>query len=267
MISPKLLVAISLSAATLGVSACGASNSTNSTPSVRATSGQPTAASTHTTATVAIVPTFNLNGLLAGTAKPTFTAGAAGKVDVVYTAALVRSDNGSALLPIVIRNNTKQAISHIDVTAEARNASGVLAATGKSQETDPAQLAPGEAGLSFIYFETSSAVPAGATYSFSFETIPADTSSYNTSTVKVTEANQSGGSVVGTGTNTTGKAIQGPYSVEVYCFSTAGALTNTTGAFTDQSDNVPAGGNVSFTVPLYGTACPTFLVGITGYFA
>ncbi|PZR80388.1 MAG: hypothetical protein DLM65_08095 [Candidatus Aeolococcus gillhamiae] len=155
------------------------------------------------------------------------------------------------------------------MTATARDATGTLRATGQSQETDPSQLAPGEAALSFIYFQigTAAQIPDTAVYAFTSETVPADTSSYNTATAKVTEAKLLGGSIVGTATNATRAALQGPYNVNVYCFDATGAIVNTSGGFADQNNGVAPGGNLTFTVSLYGAACPTFLVGVTGFFA
>jgi len=253
-------------AAVLSAGACGGTSSHGTAQNAPGTTAsRPT---TPSTSPSAVVPTFNSAHLLAGTAKPTFSAGAAGKIDTVYVGKILRDPSGSAELPIVLRNNTQHAISHIDATATARNSAGALIATGQSQETDPAQLAPGEAALSFIYFQIGTApVPDTATFGFTFETIAADTSSYNTATAKVTEANLSGGSIVGTATNATRASMQGPYSVNVYCFDAAGAIVDTSGGFADQNANVAPGGNLTFTVSLYGRACPNFLVGVTGFFA
>lgn len=211
--------------------------------------------------------TFNSDHLLFGTAQPTFSAGAPGKLRVVYVGPLSHNPSGDSTLPIAVRNNTSKAVSHIDLTASVRN-KGKLVATGKSQEVQPAQLKPGEVGLSYIYFELNTTQPpAGASYSFSSETMPADTSSYNTSTLRVTEANRSGGSVVGTATNNTGKAVEGPYKVDVFCFTGVGKLRAVVGTFTDQDGKVGPSGEVTFTADLYGASCPKFVVGVTGFFA
>ena len=214
-----------------------------------------------------VVPTFNREGLLAGSATPTFPEGTPGTMNVIYVGKVHRSPTGDGQLPIVIRNNTTASVAHVDVTATARDAAGRLVATGQSQATNPAQLVPGEAALSSIYFQNAKDIPKDATHDFSFETIPADTSPYNTASVKVTEVNRSGDTIVGTAENTTGAQVTGPYAVKVYCFDKKGDIVSTEGSFADQDRDVAPDGEVTFTVPLYGDPCPTFLVGVTGFFA
>jgi hypothetical protein len=208
----------------------------------------------------------NSSHLLAGTAHPTFGVGKPGKLDVVYVGPIDRSESGDTLIPIALRNNTSKAVSHVDVSA-ALSVGGKIAATGTSQEVQPAQLAPGEVGLSYIYFQIGTSVPAHPTYAFTFETMPADSSSYNTASAKVTQANRSGGQIVGAAINTTGKTLQGPYKVDVFCFDGANKLVDVGGAFTDQNGNIAPSGNLTFTADLYGTTCPRYLVGVTGYYA
>jgi hypothetical protein len=224
-----------------------------------------TAPSTHPapSSPAAVTLSFNRSNLLKGNAKPTFPAGAPGQVAVVSQGPLVVSPAGMALLPIAIRNNTKSAVAHIDMSASA-SLSGAVIATGRSQGTEPAQLAPGEAGLAFIYFEKSFKA-TGVTYDFKSETQPANKSSFNTASVQVTQANLVNGSVVGTAKNITGATLQGPYAVQVYCF-TGNQITNEQGSFADQDAELPAGGTLTYTANLYDTKCPSYLVGISGYF-
>ena len=155
-----------------------------------------------------VVPlAFNTGHLLLGTAHPKFSAGAPGKLSVVYVGPLSRNPSGDSTLPIAVRNNTGKAVSHIDLTASVRQA-GKLVATGKSQEVQPAQLGPGEVGLSYIYLSLNTGYTAARRRDLFLspsESIAAHTSSHNTSTLKVTEANRSGGSIVGTASNATGK--------------------------------------------------------------
>jgi hypothetical protein len=206
--------------------------------------------------------------LLAGDAKPEFPAGSRGRLDVVSVGPLSTSVIGDSMLPVALRNNTGAAVAHIDLSAVARDRTGNLVATGTSLDVDPAQLAPGELGLSSIYFQIGTTPPPkDSTYSFSVETDPADTSSYNTSTVKVTEANRSGSTIVGTGINTTGQSLTGPYGVSVYCFDAANHLMSAAGSYADQDNDLSPGASVSFTADLDGQACPRYLVGITGYYA
>lgn len=207
---------------------------------------------------------FNVGGLLAGNASPTVDAGEPGKVSVVAEGPLVKPGIGASLL-FAFRNNTSAAISHVDFSATAR-LDGKLVASGASQGTIPAQVQPGEIGLGYIYFDDSTSMPdTGLKYEFTAETLPADTSSYNTAPLKVSEANNNGSSIVGTAVNKTGKGLTGPYSVQVYCFE-GNDITAQIGGFADQSDDITDNAQVSFTVDLYDTKCDTFALGVSGYF-
>ena len=205
---------------------------------------------------------FNASGYLGGTAQPNLDAGEAGEVSVVQIGPL---DAASGTLIFAFRNNTSESISHVDWTGTARSG-GSIVATGSSQGTTPAQLQPGEAGLSYIFFDNAEAIPADAEYEFQVSTSAADTSSYNTAPLTVTEANASGDSIVGSATNETGAEATGPYSVEVYCFE-GDALLSSMITFAEQSGEVADGGIVTFSANLFGDSCPTFAVGVSGYFS
>jgi hypothetical protein len=267
----KRLIAVSaIAAITAGaLAACSSSKSGTIKPAAPPASGTVSsgvASSTHATPSPRVVSvplSFNPDNLLKGNAKPTFPEGVSGQVAVVSEGPLIVSQAGSAMLPIAIRNNTQSAVSHVDMSASASLAGSVVA-TGRSQGTAPAQLAPGEAGLAFIYFEKKFKA-TGATYQFQSETMQADKSSFNTASVQVTQANLVNGSVVGTAKNTTEAMLQGPYAVQVYCF-TGNVITNEVGSFADQDANLPAGGTLTYTANLYDAKCPSYLVGISGYY-
>jgi hypothetical protein len=210
---------------------------------------------------------FNVSGLLNGDAKPDLPAGEGNKVAVIAQAPLEKdSAMGSAILTFAFRNNTDKAISHVDWTATAR-AGGKLVATGSSQGTQPAQIAPGEVGMAFIYFDAGSDIPDnGVTYEFSPETSEANTESYNTAPLAVGEANRNGKKIVGSATNKTGKPLTGPYGVEVYCFD-GNSITGQRGDFAEEDGDVAPGGTVHFTLDLYDTPCKTFALGVSGFFA
>ncbi|WP_454140844.1 hypothetical protein [Microbacterium lacticum] len=245
-------------AATLLLTACGSS----SEPAV----DEPdtvTSAPAEEPAAAEVEPLpFNASGYLGGTAQPNLDTGEAGEVSVVQIGPL---DTASGTLIFAFRNNTSESISHVDWTATARSG-GSIVATGSSQGTTPAQLQPGEAGLSYIFFDNAEAIPADAEYEFQVSTSAADTSPYNTAPLTVTEANVSGDSIVGSATNETGAETTGPYSVEVYCFE-GDALLSSMITFAEQTDEVADGGAVTFSASLFGDPCPTFVVGVSGYFS
>jgi hypothetical protein len=227
------------------------------------------AAATTSTAepTVEVAPAalpINASGLLSGSATPSFPAGNAGEVSVVQVGPLSPPLVG-ATLPIAFRNNTSKGISHVDWSATAR-VGGAIASTGSSQGTIPAQVAPGEVGLAFIYFENGEAIGEGADYDFDVETSPMDTGSYNTAPLAVTEANLVGDAISGSATNATGAQTVGPYSVHVYCFD-GDELASQVGSYAEQDGEVEDGGTVSFTVSLYEKECSSYIVGVGGYFS
>ncbi|HEV7851763.1 MAG TPA: hypothetical protein VGP27_10430 [Mycobacterium sp.] len=209
---------------------------------------------------------FNAGGLLAGTAAPNFSGGEQGKVSVVQVGALDEHMSGSAKLPFAFRNNTSEGVSHVDWSGTARSG-GAIVATGSSQGTVPTQVKPGEVGLAFIYFDgTAKLPPADAEYEFTVTTSPADQDGYNTAPLKVTEANSSGDAIVGAAVNQTGESVEGPFSVDAYCFDGDKVLSEH-GDFAEQDGPISADGQVTFSASLYGANCPTFVVGAGGYFS
>jgi hypothetical protein len=265
----KILRPILLSAAALTLAACGGSSAPVTTSSAPVTEGStsgsaPTAeqsASGGETGQVTSLP-FNASGLLGGNAQPKFPDGEPGKVSVVQIGSL---EKDSGVLPFAFRNNTSEAISHVDWTGTATSG-GKIVATGSSQGGIPAQVQAGEVGLAFIYFDNAESIPKDAKYEFTVETTPADTSSYNTAPIKVTQADLAGGSIVGGATNETGAEVVGPYDVQVYCFK-GDKIQAQHGTFAEQDGNVAPGGKVTFSLDLYGDKCPTFTVGVGGYFS
>lgn len=205
---------------------------------------------------------INSSGLLFGNATPNFPDGEPNKVSVVHVGTLL-TDRGT--LPFAFRNNTSEAISHVDWSATARSG-GSIVGSGNSHASVPDQVQPGEVGLAYIYFDNAEAIAADAEYEFSAETSPADTSSYNTAPIKVTEANLVGEAIVGGGVNETGALTEGPYSVDIFCFD-GDNLVGQTSTFTNQDGPIDNGGTVSFSNDLYGNTCDSFLVGIGGYFS
>jgi hypothetical protein len=243
-------IVVVLAATLLPLTACGSSG------------GDDDAKGGSTTASTPKPLPFNASGLLGGNAQPNFPKGTPGKVSVVQVGPL---DTSQGILLFAFRNNTPEGISHVDWSATARSG-GAIVSTGSSQGTTPAQVQPGEVGLSYIFFENSKAIPDDTEYEFKAESSPIDTESFNTAPLKVTEANLAGGAVVGSATNETGASTQGPYSVPVYCFD-GDNLLRYRGGFAEQDGPIEAGGKATFTVDLFGEKCPTFAVGVDGYFS
>jgi hypothetical protein len=205
--------------------------------------------------------------VMAGNVAPSYPTGDADQIAVVALGPITYSPTGG-ILPIALRNNTAAAVSRISITGTAEDASGAAIATASSQQqVEPAQLAPGQLGYSFIHFDVSAPqVPPGSTYEFTIKSNPADTSALNTASVKVNTASTSSDSIVGSATNTTGAKLQGPYSVQAFCFDAQGNLNSSQAMTTDQIGDIPAGGTVKYAIPLHGSSCSHYLVGISGLY-
>lgn len=259
-----VLAAVLTSVAVLA--GCGSDNTSTTTDSASANSSTTTSPADKPEPKDVTPKPFNAGGLLKGDAEPTLPDGDANKVAVIAQAPIEKTSGlDSATLIFAFRNNTDAAISHVDWTATAR-AGGKLVGTGSSQGTQPAQIAPGEVGMAFIYFDSGKDIPEhGATYEFSAKTSEANTESYNTAPLVVGEANRSGTKVVGSATNKTGKPVTGPYSAEAYCFS-GNKITDRGSDFAEEDGDVQPNGSVHFTVTLPDT-CKTFALGVSGYFS
>lgn len=272
----KLLIALAATGVLLA--ACSGSSSdddrggnsditSNPGASVDPASSTP-AETTVSTQEVVALP-FNASGLLAGNANPDFPSGTPGEVSVVATGPFKKGDyDESVLLTVAFRNNTAEAIAHVDLSATARDGAGALIATGSSHGTEPAQVAPGEVGMGYIYFESVGKIPdTGLDFDFAVETSPADTSSFNTAPVKVIEATHTGKAIIGTATNETEETITSPYSVTAFCFK-GDEILGYVDSFADQDADLEPGGTVSFTIDLEYTdiECDEFAVGSSGWF-
>ncbi|WP_413318348.1 hypothetical protein AA0Z99_00250 [Agrococcus sp. 1P02AA] len=205
---------------------------------------------------------LNADGLLGGNA--TVTDFEDGEPDVISAVSVGTLDADARTLPFVFRNNTSEAVSHVDATATVRDSAGAMVANGMSQGTTPAQIPPGGLGLAYIYLE-SGEVPEDADVEFNFDSMPADTSFYNTGDLRVTEWSATDTGFIGSATNESDAQQVGPFSVSTYCFDEAGTIERTFGDYTNEMEAAP-GGTVSFTSDFYGDPCSSYLFGVTGYF-
>ena len=219
--------------------------------------------STTSTTEPSVVPTQS--PFLAGNVHPQFPAGVAGQVSVVYQAPIFAQQNGT-VVPIVLDNNSSNAVAHVDIGGTAKDASGKIVGSGDSQGTSPSEIKPGQWALAFIYFQSGDNLSPSDRLSFNVKTSPADRSPYNTAAVQVTQANVSGSSITGGVQNTTGKVVIGPISVDAYCFDASGHLVYEQGTFTSGSGDLAPNATDSFQINLYDQQCPSFLVGASGFY-
>jgi hypothetical protein len=257
--------AVLIAGTALLLAACGQAGSNNSTLSGSSSTQTAAAKPSHSASTPTAKP-FNAGGFLGGNVNPSFPDGALGKVAVVAQSILEPDGIGGGTLLIAYRNNTSAAISHVNFDATAA-AGGKVVATGQSQAgAIPAQVQPGEVALDYIYFDNVKSVPhAGVTYRFTVQTMPADTSSYNTAPLKITQATNNGSAIIGAAVNNTGKKLTGPYGVHAYCLDGRN-LTTMVQDYAHPDGDLAAGSQASFTIDLSDTKCDKFVIGASGYF-
>jgi hypothetical protein len=250
-------------AVSLCVAACGSSSS----DSLPVSSPSSSSAAQPQPSRSAAAPAAPQSALLSGNAHPRYPGGSPGQVSVVYQAPIQPQSTGT-LVPIVFRNNTSAAIAHVDVSATAKDPSGKIVASGASQGTDPSTVQPGQWAFAFIYFQSGSDLAANDTLSFSSQTMPESTQSFNTAAIQVIQANLSGSSIAGGVQNETGHPVQGPISVNAYCLNSAGDPTSVVTGFTSSSTgNLAPDATDSFELDLYDQSCSSFLVGASGYYS
>lgn len=170
----------------------------------------------------------------------------------------VLSANG--VLPIIVRNNTANAIGHIEASGLARDAAGTLAGSGSSQGFQPVLVEPGEIAWGYVYFG-GDMTGDGLTFELSVNGDEPDTYFLP---VEITELNVTGEQIIGVVTNNLDMDVSGPIGIDGICFNTDGTLLGVISAFAEQEDLAP-GGIGSFALDLYGDPCPSGLLGASGH--
>lgn len=201
-------------------------------------------------------------GWLAGDARPQIGEGTSGEVSVVVTGPINVDQIGATQVPIIIRNSTDTAATNVDITGAAKDAEGMILASGRSQGVHPALVPAGGVALAFVYFDSE--VPTDATIDFTVASAPSEGEPYFRD-LKFDQANNTGTSIAGQATNPYDDTLNGPYSVRVFCFSDADELLSSTGSFASPDADLAAGQSVTFDVNLFETDCSKFLTGISGY--
>lgn len=153
--------------------------------------------------------------------------------------------------------------SSIDLTGTARK-DGKLVGSGSSQGFEPALVAPGEIAYGYVYFDTDLAETTGYEFDFTVEAEPAEGSYSSKLPVTITEVNNTGGQLVGSGTNEADKTMSGPIGTAVLCFDAVGAVTDDISGFLEQ-DELAAGASGSFSIDLYDEACANGIVAASGF--
>lgn len=261
----SLLLTAAVAVAVLAVGCSSEEVRSNSGPSTTATkAADDTAASTTTEAAAAAAPTTSPYLFVQGTVN--VPPGDAGKLGVVFTGKAPEGMSLGSSIPVIVRNNTKDSMNGIEVTGTARGADGSLVGSGTSQGFQPAILAPGEWGISYVYFDTT--IPADATIETTTTGEKTDgPGALDSVPLKVNELNfkadEYGGNYIGIVANEAKKTIS-TASLYLGCFDAASNLLDVEMGSTD--GDVPAGGTASFNISAPGgTPCAAVAVGASGY--
>jgi len=183
-----------------------------------------------------------------------------GEPGVVSVVIAATSLDRSRSLPVVVRNNTSLPVGSIDVTGVARDAAGGLAGSGSSQGFQPVVVSPGEIAFGYVFF--GDAVPEGATFELS---VSAEAVGDFFIPVAITELAVNPDQLIGIVTNNTGREVSGPIGVDAICFDAATpSVLSTPGGYLEQ-DALPEGATGSFSISMYGDACPRGLISASGY--
>lgn len=173
-------------------------------------------------------------------------------------------------LPIVLRNNTKQALAAVHVAGTATDAAGRLLVTGRDQGIQPEVIPPGGLAIGYVFLGGTK-LPASARFKLDVRSIPANRVTFQADVdVPIKTIRYVGGQVVGVGKNTTGKKVSGPISIYAACFDGANRFVVFASSYGDK-DVAQPGEEVPFTVDLTvfqtqsAPVCAHLLVSARGY--
>jgi hypothetical protein len=187
--------------------------------------------------------------------------GGDGTLDIV----LIGKPNGSEV-PVVIRNDTDEALQDLTVSGTARDSGGALIGSGSADDLVPSIIQPGEWGFGSVSFGAAD-LPADAGFDLEAQGSPFDPTDIGDVDLETKEVRQTtgenGGQIVGILENTSDAKVLGPISVLAICFDGDEPVATVSG-YTD-IDDVEAGGTTPFSLDLFDTACPAFAIGGSGY--
>ena len=202
-----------------------------------------------------------------GNASPSLAPGKSGVVALISEAAHV-NQNGE--LPIVVRNNTAQAVERITASGTIQDASGKLIATGSDQGLMPNLVQPGEIAFGYIFFQNSNIrIPPGGKVSIQLGSTPASQDAYeNIRALKVENTNlttgEFGKQILGQAVDQYRYRISGPIEAYAACFSSGGRILDIDSDFASPENLMP-NQVASYTVSLTTSHCPIYLVAASGF--
>lgn len=202
-----------------------------------------------------LIPTANAQGpdgtdfgAVAGTGYELVPQGVDGEVSVVMWAPLVRAENTS--YPIILRNNSNEHISNIDVSAAIRRETGDVLGVGTQLFAYPKVVAPGGMALVQLIFPSISVTDdARITFSISSDPLHQVRFRFNRD-LDVLATSFLGDSIVGEVTNSYDEPIDDPIIVVAVCFDANGELASYETGSVSASRILP-GQDAAFQITLY----------------
>ena len=197
---------------------------------------------------------------LVGDALPLLLPGTPGIVDVIAVGAPVTWN-----VPIVLRNNTDEAVVLTSIHGTASDTTGALIATGEPGSfMIPSVVPAGQVAIASLYFNSLEHLPPDAALDFEPEAEPLATASLVRQDLEIVEATRGEGGIVGLARNDTEDPLVGRVSVLGVCFDAAGTITGYYSGFADKNDLDP-GETAPFDARFDGVGpCDAFLVGASG---
>jgi hypothetical protein len=250
----------------LGATACGSSSDTvrsDNGPAITATVGGGAGGKSGTTVATDASPKDAPSIFMSSPVE--IPPGTPGELSIAVQGA--PTGTYSSTVPVVVRNNTDEALTQLEVSGPARGADGALVGTGSSQGFQPATLQPGEWAMGYVFF--SNQLPPGTTVDLTATGKSPDqyTSIFPDLPVKIGEANlvqdQYSPNVVGILQNTSDETLFAT-SVMLMCFDGSTPTTARSG-YPDSTADLAPGTSSSFDVTLLSEeSCPTFALAASG---
>lgn len=233
----------------------------NSAPAAESVQDDDALAPVATEAAAAEAPQNGANtGNLSGNAFESLPPGNVGEFAVVSSGVY----DGTSL-PLLLRNNTDEALVRVTVSVSVHDASGALLAVGEANNLTPARAEPGGYVFGNAYFDFAT-FPSEVTYDFQASGESANSASFiGIYDLTIQESSYLGDRIVGTAVNNLDVTLQGPFGVEAACFGSDGSLLGVASDFA-AADVVDPGAEIPFQVTIYNVAsCDIYLVGSSGY--
>lgn len=199
-----------------------------------------------------------------GNVDPAFGPGEPGELSVV---AVGTPDGEDSTVPFVVRNNTGAPVYDVNATGKVTK-DGQLVGSGEDQGVEPVVVEPGEIAFGYVYF--SATPPAGSTVEVTATASSEQDDFFASVPMATGEANLVPGdyseTIVGEVTAPEDVEVSAPVSVFVLCVDAAGSLAGSYTGYTDGEASILPGATATYSVDIYDQgACPTFLIGASGY--